>query len=163
MNAKKKKKLAVSNEEQRKTLGALHWVYQKAMSDFAQKLFKYLDEDLRPRFLILGIPQDHSRPVWLEPSEDSGYIPKFFDRVVPLAKDIEAEEVAKNAWKNPSRRNSKIRPLLANTKSAVFSSSKNMPFTITTQCPFNGGAMRASLDHLLTRQPSSFFEYAGLS
>lgn len=109
MNAKKKKELAVSNEEQRKTLGALHWVYQKAMSDFAQKLFKYLDEDLRPRFFIVGIPQDDSRPVWLEPSEDSGYTPEFFDRVVPLAKDIEAEEVAKNAWKNPSRRNSKIR------------------------------------------------------
>lgn len=109
MNAKKKKELAVSNEEQRKTLGALHWVYQKAMSDFAQKLFKYLDEDLRPRFFIVGIPQDDSRPVWLEPSEDSGYTPEFFDRVVPSAKDIEAEEVAKNAWKNPSRRNSKIR------------------------------------------------------
>lgn len=119
MNAKKKKKLAASNEEQRKTLGALHWVYQKAMSDFAQKLFKYLDEDLRPRFLILGIPQGHSRPVWLEPSEDSGYIPKFFDRVVPLAKDIEAEEVAKNAWKNPSRRNSKIRPSAKSIQKAV--------------------------------------------
>lgn len=134
MNAKKKKELAISNEEQRKTLGALHWVYQKAMSDFAQELFKYLDEDLRPRFLIVGIPQDDSRPVWLEPSEDSGYIPEFFDRVVRLAKDIEAEEVAKNAWKNPSRRNKEIKISAKSIQRAVENTLNDKDTTFVSYC-----------------------------
>ncbi len=119
MNAKKKKELAVNNKEQRKTLGALHWVYQRAMSDFAQKLFKYLDEALRPRFFIVGIPQNQLHVFWLEPSEDSGYTPESFEGVLHLAKEIEAEEAAKNAWKNPSRQNKEIKISAKSIQSAV--------------------------------------------
>src|SRR5258708_914167 len=72
------------------------------MARFAEEVFKYLDEDLRPRFLILGIPLDDNQAVWIEPSEDFGYAPEFFNTVRPLAKEYEADEIAKNAWKNPS-------------------------------------------------------------
>lgn len=109
----------MSNEEQRKTLGALHWVYQREMADFASELFKYLDEDLRPRFFIIGIPQDESHAIWLIPSEDSGYTPEFFDGVMHLAKEVEAEEAAKNAWKNPSQQNNEIRVSAKSIQKAV--------------------------------------------
>jgi hypothetical protein len=91
-----------NNEQQRKTLGALHHVYQWEMEKFAAELCKYLDEELRPRFFILGIPINDNQEVWIEPSEDSGYTPEFFNAVRPSAKEYEEEEIAKNAWKNPS-------------------------------------------------------------
>jgi hypothetical protein len=91
-----------NNEQQRKTLGALHRVYQWEMAKFAEEVFRYLDEDLRPGFLILGIPINDDQEVWIEPSEDSGYTPDFFNAVRPSAKGYEEEEIAKNAWKNPS-------------------------------------------------------------
>lgn len=97
--------VAMNNEQQRKTLGALHWVYQREMARFAKDLFEYLDEDLSPRFLILGIPRNDRQALWIEPSEDSGYTPEFFNAVQPLAKDYEEEGIAKNAWKNPRRQN----------------------------------------------------------
>lgn len=93
------------NGQQRKTLGALHWVYQREMTKFAEEVFSYLDVELRPRFLILGIPVNDDRAAWIEPSEDSGYTPEFFNGVRPLAKEYEADEVARNAWKNPSGKN----------------------------------------------------------
>lgn len=104
MKKKSNTEVAMSNEEQRKTLGALHWVYRTVMANFAKELFEYLDEDLLPRFFIIGVPRDHSHAVFIEASEDSGYTAEFFERVVQLAKEIEAEEAARNAWKNPSRK-----------------------------------------------------------
>ncbi|HEV7684220.1 MAG TPA: hypothetical protein VGO68_19045 [Pyrinomonadaceae bacterium] len=95
-------------EQQRKTLGALHWVYQREMAKFAEELFNYLDEDLRPRFLILGIPLNDNQAVWLEPSEDSSYTPEFFNAVRPQAEEYQADENAKNAWKNPSPENETV-------------------------------------------------------
>lgn len=74
------------------------------MEKFAQELFEYLDDDLHPNFLILGIPENNKHSVWIEPSEDSGYTPKYFEEVAQLAKEIDKEEAAKNAWKNPSRK-----------------------------------------------------------
>jgi len=92
----------MNNEEQRKTLGPLHWVYQREMAKFAQDIFRYLDEDLRPRFFIVGVPRDSRHAVCIEPSEDSGYTPPYFAGIVQLAKELEADEAAKNAWKHPS-------------------------------------------------------------
>src|SRR5260370_1641872 len=91
-----------NNEQQRKTLGGLHRVYQLEMTKFAERVFKYLDEDLRPRFFILGIPVNHNQPVWIEPSEDSGYTSEFFNAIQHLAKEYQEEEIAKNAWRNAS-------------------------------------------------------------
>src|SRR5688572_20413523 len=109
MKKRKKAEFDTSNAEQRKTLGVLHWVYQREIAKFAKELFNYLDENLRPRFFIVGIPQDDLHVVWLEPSEDSGYEPEFFDAVMPLAKEIENEEYAKNARKNALGQNNEIR------------------------------------------------------
>jgi hypothetical protein len=91
-----------NNEQQRKTLGGLHRVYQLEMTKFAERVFKHLDEDLRPRFFILGIPVNDNQPVWIEPSEDSGYTSEFFNAIQHLAKEYQEEEIAKNAWRNPS-------------------------------------------------------------
>ena len=95
---------SINNEPQRQTLGVLHWVYQREMARFAEELFEYLDEDLRPRFLILGIPLDNRQSLWIEPSEDCGYTSEFFNAVRPFAKEFEEEEFAKNAWKHPARK-----------------------------------------------------------
>jgi hypothetical protein len=91
-----------NNEQQRKTLGGLHRVYQLEMTKFAERVFRYLDEDLRPRFFILGIPVNDNQPVWIEPSEDSGYTSEFFNAIQHLAKEYQEEEIAKNAWRNRS-------------------------------------------------------------
>jgi hypothetical protein len=91
-----------NNEQQRKTLGGLHRGYQLEMARFAGKVFNYLDEDLHPRFFILGIPVNDNQPVWIEPSEDSGYTSEFFNALKHLAKEYQEEEIAKNAWRNPS-------------------------------------------------------------
>ena len=94
----------MSDEEHRKPLGPLQWVHQRQISKFADEIFNYLDENLRPRFLIIGIPRNDEAAIWLEPPEESGYNPEFFGGVVRLANDIETAAAAKTAWMNPSGR-----------------------------------------------------------
>jgi hypothetical protein len=89
------------------------------MSEFAEDLFEYLDKNLRPRFFIVGIPQDDSHAVWIEPDEDSGYTPDFFGNVALTAREIEEEEAAKNAWKNPSGQSDELRISASSFQRAV--------------------------------------------
>lgn len=96
----------MSNEKQPKTLPI--WVYQQAFAKLSREVFNYLDEDLRPRFLIVGIPRLDEEAAWIEPSEDSGYSHDDFRGVLELAGEIEAEEAAKNAWKNQSADNTDV-------------------------------------------------------
>jgi hypothetical protein len=89
------------------------------MSEFAEELFEYLDKNLRPRFYIVGIPQDDSHAVWIEQDDESGYLPDFFGGVALKAREFEAEEAAKNAWKNPSRQSDEIRISASSFQRAV--------------------------------------------
>jgi hypothetical protein len=80
----------------------LQGAFQISIAKFAAEVFEQLDDKLRPRFFVVGIPQDDKLTVCLEPTEESGYDPAFFDDVMNLAKEIKTAEAAKNAWKNPS-------------------------------------------------------------
>jgi hypothetical protein len=92
------------NEE--KNTSTPMWTLQRAfqicVARFAEEVFEPLDDKLRPRFFVVGIPQDENLAVCLEPMEESGYNPVLFDGVMKLAREIETAETAKNAWKNPS-------------------------------------------------------------
>src|SRR6266542_1895295 len=92
-------------ENQLKPLGPLQGIYRRAISKFAEELFNHLDEDLSPRFFILGIPRHDKEKVWLEAAEASGYTSEFFDGVVHLASEIEAHKSAKDAWKGSTPAN----------------------------------------------------------
>lgn len=80
----------------------LQGLFQVHVANFAEEVFEQLDDKLRSRFFVVGIPQDNNLTVCLEPTEESGYTPESFAGIMNLAKEIETEEAAKNAWKNPS-------------------------------------------------------------
>jgi hypothetical protein len=80
----------------------LQGAFQICVAQFAEEVFEQLDDKLRPRFFLVGIPQDEKLAVCLEPTEESGYDPAFFEGVMKLAREIDTAEAAKDAWKNPS-------------------------------------------------------------
>lgn len=92
----------MSNEESRTPMWTHQWVFQRWVSTTVLETFNCLDEKLNPRFFIVGIPRDEKRAVCLEPPDEYGYNPEFFNDFDTLAREIEANEAAKNAWKNPS-------------------------------------------------------------
>jgi hypothetical protein len=92
----------------------LQGAFQISVAKFAAEVFEQLEDKLRPRFFLVGIPQDDKLTVYLEPREESGYNPAFFHDVMNLANEIETAEAAKNAWKNLS---GEPRELLISSKS----------------------------------------------
>lgn len=72
--------------------------FQSGTAKAAEKVFKHLDDKLRPRVLLLGIPEpseEGSTAVCLEPADECGYEPQFFSGVMTLARQIEEAEAAK--------------------------------------------------------------------
>jgi len=85
----------MSNEESRTPMWTHQWVFQPWVSTTVLETFNCLDEKLSPRFFIVGIPRDEKRAVCVEPPDEYGYNPEFFNDIDTLAREIEANEAAK--------------------------------------------------------------------
>lgn len=69
--------------------------FQGGATKVAEEVFNRLDDKLRPRLFLLGIPKDEAAPLCLEPADECGYTAAFFQGVRKLAEGIEAAEAAK--------------------------------------------------------------------
>jgi hypothetical protein len=72
--------------------------FQVGAAKAAREVFDRLDDKLRPRIFLLGIPEvteGGSIPVCLEPTDECGYLPELFSGVMDLARQIDEKEAAK--------------------------------------------------------------------
>jgi hypothetical protein len=71
--------------------------FQSGAARAAEEVFDRLDDKLRPRIFLLGIPEDptdEATPICLEPADEFGYRPELFSGVMDLARQIEEQEAA---------------------------------------------------------------------